>query len=44
MLLFDDIININNFDPSNIKIIITIFNYYLLHCICDDQKFEIGEI
>ena len=35
--LFDDIINIKNFDPNNV-----IQRYsYLLHWISDDQKFEI---
>ena len=36
---FDDMINIKNLDPSNIKIIQKYS--YLLHCICDGQRFEI---
>ena len=35
---FDDIINIKNFDPNNIKIYVTQKYSYLLYCICDDQK------
>ena len=42
------IINIKDFDPNNIKIgevihkVIQSYKYsYLLHCICDDQWFEI---
>ena len=36
---FDDMINIKNLDPSNIKIIQKYS--YLPHCICDGQRFEI---
>ena len=35
---FDDIINIKDFDPNNIKIYVTQKYSYLLYCICDDQK------
>ena len=35
---FEDIINIKNCDPNNIKIQKC---FYLLYCICDDYRFEI---
>ena len=40
---FNDIINIKNFDPNNIKIDEKSYknNSYLLHWICDDQRFEV---
>ena len=39
---FDDIINIKNFGPNNIKIDEKRLNYsYLLHWICDDQRIKI---
>ena len=40
---FDDIINIKIFDPNNIELdekVIQKYSY-LLHWICDDQRFEI---
>ena len=39
--LFDNAINTKDFDPNNIKIDEKSCKKYLLHCICDDQKFEI---
>ena len=40
---FDDIINMKNFDPSNIKIDEKLYKKYsyLLHWIYDDQRLEI---
>ena len=40
---FDDIINIKGFDPNDIKIDEKSYiKYsYLLHCICNYQRFEI---
>ena len=40
---FNDIINIENFDPINIKIDEKLYKKcsYLLHWISDDQRFEV---
>ena len=40
---FNDIINIENFDPINIKIDEKLYKkcFYLLHWISDDQRFEV---
>ena len=41
--LFDDTINIGDFDPNNIKIDEKSYNDILIycHCICDHKKFKI---
>ena len=36
---FNDMINIKDFDPNNIKI--DQKYSYLLHCICNNKRFEI---
>ena len=38
---FNDIINIKNFDANNIKMKISTKYSYLLHWICDHQRFKI---
>ena len=39
---FNDIINIKNWDPNNIKIDLVYKNvFFLRHWLCDDQRFKI---
>ena len=40
---FNDIVNIKNFDPNNIKIVEKSYKnfFFLLHWICNDQKLKI---
>ena len=42
---FNDIINIKNFDPNNVKVDEVIQkDSYLLHWICDHKRFEINNV